>query len=283
MSDLPEQEILGGFESWLIDKDYAPTTIRQSMTDARQIFRQCLDPEEEPPPARLWAVARRLGRFLSSVGVDPAETLGPRFAKLCTEQTLQQHDRERMNRKREARSFDAEAWRALYQVISADESFEARVIETMMLTGLRVGDVFRWEKAALRRGIKQGSFAFIQKGRRQRTFEVLGPLGAALQRLLAAWPAGSTVQQALGGKYHTAYKRIDRKLKELAGALPGRAHTHRLRRTVAIRALEHTRNVAQVAKLLGHKNVQTTMGYLDEENPAQIAGLQAQLHEEFLK
>lgn len=278
-------QIIEGYRAWLLDNDYAPSTVHQGAIDARRVLAVCLDETDEELPARLWVEARRMRRFFDDVGADPS-SLGPRFERLCTPAMARKGQRQRSSRKREAKSLDPEAWRQLYADVRAEPSFEARVLEMMMVTGLRVGDVFRIGKNACTRALGEaGTLKLVQKGRRERQLDVRsGPLRDSLERLRESWPQGpQTVQDVLGNTYHAAYHRVNRTLKRLAGPLPGRAHTHRLRRTVAMRALSHTKNPVEVAKLLGHRSVKTTLGYLDEETPERVAEIQSQLHEEFLK
>ena len=77
-----------------------------------------------------------------------------------------------------------------------------------------------------------------------------------------------------------AYKAVSRQLSTLAGmaGVSGRVHLHRLRRTVAVRALRATKDVGAVQQLLGHSHPATTHKYLDEAREDDVAELQRQLN-----
>lgn len=279
------ETILAGFEAWLREQDYADSSIQTSLTDGRQLLR-CLDAGEDPP-RRLWAVARRLEKFFEAVGEDASATLGPAFAHLLERATVTAAERDRRTRKRDARSVPDEDWRTLYQAICDDDTLEAAVLGVQMVTGLRIGDVFRFKRSAVSQALRDGLFRFTQKGRKQRTYHVRGPLKPALERLLEHWPKGAAnVLEALAssGVYSTAYNRVDRHFKKIAaGALPGRAHTHRLRRTFAMQTWRTTKDLRVVQQILGHKSMRTTERYLDEEQqPDEIAELHVEVHDRFL-
>lgn len=277
--------LIRGFDEWLHEADYADSTIRQSLIDARRVIRLCVD--DEPIHVRYWAVGRRLGRCIeerfSSTG---DELLGPRWAELVSKASARTAERANRTRIREARSVDDVSWRKLYKLVVAEPLIEARVLEVMMITGLRVGDVFRMRRTKVRQALNEGVLIFVQKGGKERTYHLHeGPLRPALERLVGAWPASAATvlfAAAPSGKYGTAYNRVNRLYKKLADSLPGRAHTHRLRRTVAIHALRTTKDLKAVQQLLGHRSMMTTQKYVDEERPAEVAELQQEIHNKFL-
>jgi site-specific recombinase XerD len=77
-----------------------------------------------------------------------------------------------------------------------------------------------------------------------------------------------------------AYKQIDTRLKQVAreAGLTERVHLHRLRRTVAVRALAQTNDIAAVQQMLGHRSIQTTARYVDEARPEALAGIQQSIN-----
>ncbi len=199
--------------------------------------------------------------------------------------------RGRKKRKKTARSFGDGEWQLLCTAIEQNDTPEARVLEVMIGTGLRIGDVLRLTKRRLRNAERSGRLYIEQKGGEDRLV-LLSGAPKAWQHLSAAWagdgaktvaslvsPEGNGSARAGGA----AYRRVTRRLKQLAAAvgIDGRVNSHRLRRTVGVQALRVTEDVPAVAQLLGHRSMNTTMGYLDEARPDRVAELQQQLKEKF--
>lgn len=289
MNDEATEAFLDGFVRWMEAERYAASTVAQSRRDAARIIGDCL--RKEQPPARLHSTALRFVRFLDALE-EPglAKALGAPLRWLCSDEAATQHRRERgRGRKLDARSVDDDNWVTLYHAVRARDTIAARVLEVQMVAGLRVGDVLRIERAAIADGLTRHVLTFPQKGGRDRTYHLGdGPLREAFRRLfdrLARCKGDArTVQDHLGTNYAAAYKRVQRELDRVARAieLPGRSNTHRLRRTVAVQALRTTRDLHAVAQLLGHRSIQSTMRYVDEERPDDVADLADQLHSRFL-
>ncbi len=273
---------LDDFGDWLDRRGYATSTARQSMIDAKTLLRCC--EEQRPIARRLGKVAKRLAEWRPAL----REELGEHF-------TFAVEGRRAIGsaegRKNPAHSFDDESWRALYARVAADPAPEARVLEIMMVTGLRIGDVFRLTLGELHTGVETGFMPFVQKGGRHEEQRLVGTLLVVHRRLHDAWRASGadareTVQEWVvgypGATYKAAYQRVDRHFKTIAAGLPGRAHSHRLRRTVAMQTLREVGDITVAQKILRHKNVATTQGYLDEARPDEIAEIQQKLHERFL-
>lgn len=272
------------FRAWMVTMGYADSTITQSYTDAGTIARCCA--EDEPIHPRLWTVARRLVKWQPALATE----LGEPFEVLLATRTAGRLGQS-TDRVREARSMEDDNWRQLYIAVLGDPSPEARVLEVMMVSGVRVGDVLRLTRRHLYDGIRDGTVRFRQKGGSWREQRLSNPLVTeAYENLANTWRGApsdlETVQQWLVGdfeaKYPAAYLRVTRKLKKLYTG-PGRAHTHRLRRTVAMQAFRTTQDVLAVQQLLGHKSAATTQTYLDEARPDEVADLQDQMHNRFLK
>lgn len=296
MSESATRALLDGFERWLLHEGYAASTAAQTRIDAARIIEDCLS--KRRPPARLRFVGLRLQRFLAALELEGGLLLGPsdlgeHFVWLCGPEAKDAHQQEhRRGRKLVARSIDDQNWLALYRAIHARPGLPARVIEAQMVSGLRVGDVLRIETKALRDAIKHNVLLLQTKGGRVRELHLQGPMRAAFERLWAALEEQKDVDditEALAGEarakgYRTAYKQVQRELHHAADALelPGRAHTHRLRRTVAMQALRTTRDIRLVQQLLGHLSPASTMRYVDEERPGEVADIAGALHERFL-
>lgn len=194
-------------------------------------------------------------------------------------------------RKKPAISFSPTDWAKLRSALEKDPAPESSVLLVMIATGVRIGDVLRIELASLRSAVKNPDEAvleIIQKGGSRRMLPIAGA-PAQWTRLAETCAKGSgatTVAEAIcptstwgakgGGG---AYQRVNRHLRDVATrlGLQGRPHLHRVRRTVATRALNLTRDIHLVSGLLGHAHVATTETYLDEVRGEEIAELQRKL------
>lgn len=191
-------------------------------------------------------------------------------------------------RKKPAISFSGGDFSTLRGVLAQDRTLEGAVLLVMVATSIRVGDVLRLELAQLRAALRadEGVVVIVVKGGRKRVLPVDGAR-EAWERLAEACGRGSeTVADAVcptstwgargGGG---AYQRVNRHLRDLCRAhgLSGRAHLHRVRRTVATNALKATKDIHLVSELLGHAHVATTEIYLDEVRSGEVAELQRKL------
>jgi integrase len=203
-------------------------------------------------------------------------------------------------RKKPAVSFSAQDWQRLRGALEQDESVEGAVLLVMVSTGIRIGDVLRVERAALKSALfgSSGLLEVVQKGGSRRMMPVAGAEDAWLRlrevcdrsakqsgvspseiRTVAEAVCPASRWGATGGG--GAYQRVNRHLRALAEQLQlqGRPHLHRMRRTVATNALALTKDVHLVSHLLGHKSVRTTERYVDEVREVEVAELQRRLRE----
>jgi integrase len=193
-------------------------------------------------------------------------------------------------RKREALSIEPKDWKALRNAVEADPSAQARVIEVMMATGLRVGDVLRIPPTRLRAAFQRedGLIRLELKGGKLWTTSVQGA-PESWQRLAKVCGSAPTVAGAVNTKgdpdpearapgYEAVRWRFA-KLAELAG-VEGRIYLHRLRRTVAVRALKKGISQEVVGKLLGHADTRTTAIYQDESMADLAAQTQRKIRED---
>jgi site-specific recombinase XerD len=156
-----------------------------------------------------------------------------------------------------------------------------------------VGDVLRLTRHKLAVGLPDRVITIEQKGGDERLIYIEGAEApwlhlhdafegqpaeiANVARLVAPGGDGSPLSAG------AAYRKVERTLKRLANALrlEGPHRTHRLRRTVAVQALRVTEDVTVVQQLMGHKNYQTTLGYVNEARPEREVALRRQLAERF--
>jgi len=275
-------------ERWMREtREYRSSTIRAGLSDVRRLLR--LVARGQPLPATLRLAASRLAQYADDRGLALDHELQSAVDALTNEPPLRRGRRTR--RKKPAQSLGDEEWRRLWAHVLADSAVQARVLEVMMATGLRIADVLRITRRALTHAMDSGTLLVEQKGGEERYVRIDGAPDA-WGHLLQAWQGkpGATVALLVSpdGDGSTragdsAYKRVARRLRRLAksAGISSRVHTHRLRRTVGVQALRMTEDVPAVQQLLGHRSFHTTMGYLDEARPDAVAALQRKLRDRY--
>jgi len=275
-------------ERWMREtREYRSSTIRAGLSDVRRLLR--LVARGQPLPATLRLAASRLAQYADDRGLALDHELQSAVDALTNEPPLRRGRRTR--RKKPAQSLGDEEWRRLWAHVLADSAVQARVLEVMMATGLRIADVLRITRRALTHAMDSGTLLVEQKGGEERYVRIDGAPDA-WGHLLQAWQGkpGATVALLVSpdGDGSTragdsAYKRVARRLRRLAksAGISSRVHTHRLRRTVGVQALRMTEDVPAVQQLLGHRSFHTTMGYLDEARPDAVADLQRKLRDRY--
>jgi len=198
-----------------------------------------------------------------------------------TDRKLRAHER-----KKPAISFTPDDWGKLRAELQLRPEPEACVLLVIAATGLRIADVLAIEIAPLRSAVERdGVLDIVQKGGRKRQIPVAGAKTVwvgLLQRVtdgatVAAWicPASNWGSKGGGG----AYQRCNRYLRALCAELDidGTPHLHRMRRTVATRALAHTHDIHLVSQLMGHRKISSTQAYTDELRAGEVSDLHAEL------
>lgn len=284
-------DIIEDFEQWMVHAGYRESTIHRSVQDITQLYTWTEDGREVP--RRLKKSVQRLLTFFEKRGIEPepeiAESIALALAPPPPMTPLERRRARQKRKRRQQRSYSDADWRALWAAIRNDQTPEARVLEVMAATGLRVGDVLRLTRHRLREGLRQGVITIEQKGGDDRLMYVEGAT-APWTRLYDAFEGrpGEIANVALlvspegdGSPLSAdaAYRAVMRRLNKLADALgiEGPHRTHRFRRTVAVQALRLTEDVTAVQQLMGHKSVQTTFGYVSEARPEREAALRKQL------
>lgn len=274
------------FDEWMQRENYAPATRRATRCRIASMQLTPLPRVAErlrTSPHDLDA-ARRYWRYLET-GARPLDD----FDRVVGELLLAPRPRRKLHHPRvhEAQSFEARDWSELVDALRADRAPEAAVVLVIVATGLRIGDILRLRKESLGKALAGNStdVVTIQKGGRTRRLPVEGAR-AEWQHLYDRWSDGATVAEWIcpTSKYGPetpggAYQRVRRHLQATAKSLKlsGRAHLHRLRRTVAVRALEATKDVHLVQQLLGHADIKATQVYTDELRSREVAALQQRL------
>jgi integrase len=271
------------FRAWLVGAGYRPQSAAKYASDAAcYLFQE--KPGEDVSKSRYAALKRARGMLewycddgqaklvLPEMAPEPSAE-NPRTAKLLSRRAAQKHRKE-VN----LRSVDDDEWSKLWACVLDDDSVSARVVEVMMATGLRIGDVLRISVIALGNALlrKDGALDLEVKGGKiiPTTVDAARESWTKLHKACGrSWTVASAV--APGGKNETyadaggggAYQAVSRTLKACAedAGVTGRVHPHRLRRTVGVQT---ARDVGRYAaqQLLGHTKGSTTDTYLDETN-----------------
>lgn len=266
--------LIDDFKAWLESEGYRPGTVRKTAVDLSSYLR---NPSLAQKPSSLQRARDYFRAWLlweeyrESAGVGPIEGVTPPPAPQKPRRRIQ-----RQKRKLAAQSIEEEEWVRLKAAAEADGSMAAHVILVIMGTGLRIGDVLRVPFDTLSHAIEQDAAGKTATLRLtvKRGKEVLYPLVPAWRGLWSAWTAGGNVAAAACASrnpnpeaHGPANKAVSRKLKELGNTagVVGRLHLHRLRRSVATILLKRGARLEEVQKVLGHSNVQTTQGYVDEQ------------------
>lgn len=280
-----------GFATWLEERGYRRSTARKEVTDLRTHLQ---NPDVPRRPGQTYARAMDYSRawddyqeYASAVGRPRLRGSRPPEAQKAPAGRRRRH---KAPRAREAVSIDAKDWKVLRKAVKADLAPSARVLEVMMATGLRVGDVLRVPPTRIRAAFTRddGLIRLELKGGKLWTTSVQGAPEAwgALAKVCGSAPTVAGAVNAKGDPSPEprgpAYEAVRWRLQKLAAqvGLEGRVYLHRLRRTVAVRALRKGRTQEEVAKLLGHADARTTSIYTDESMADLAAKMQRELDEE---
>jgi len=268
---------------WMAARAYAARTITGTMVDVgtalryldegrtgehlRATVRRVIAAAEDLDDADLRALAGKL-----SSAVPPAR-MASRFG-----------GRAPVKKAREARSFADADWERLLARLGGTPP--ELVLRLMAATGLRVGDALRLDRATLLAAQTSGEVLLRLKG----GVEVRQRLDGAPEEWAALWrafrtsgapdvsrwvsPRGKSTGGASG-----AYQAVRRTLQRVCAdaGITEDAWTHRIRRTVGVRAYRVTEDMLAVRDLLGHRRAITTETYLSEARPDRIADLQQKI------
>lgn len=279
------------FARWLIEEGYASTTQRTTLAELDATLRRV--ERGEPIPSRLGPIMRRVERYLEARGLGLDAGLARSLRGLeAAAKGSRVGGRKRKKRKNLAHGLSDAEWSALWTVVREDTADTARVLEAMMVSGLRVGDVLGIDREALRRGVEHNVLRLRVKGGAERQiftdpapvtwkglYELFKGLGSDEATNVASAICGDADATAAGCAYYAVRRRLVT-LGKRAG-IEGRVHTHRLRRTVAVQALRHTGDLVAVQQLLGHSSIASTSRYVDEAQPERVAQLQREIGKRF--
>ena len=288
-----------GVVRWMAARRYRARTVRETVSSLVRLARLRESGWSRPPAGAggwLATLLRRLEGAAAEVG-DPTlielvaygrALLPPRDAHA----RLRGVAARRPTRYRDARAFDDDAWRALCHALEERDDPASRVLRVLAATGLRVGDVLRIDREAARKALREGTILLeLKGGRRWRVSldgapdewrALLEPFARSRAPDVAHYVApGQRVDHAQVGACG-AYQRVRRTLQKLCAELRINEDvwTHRIRRTVGVRAYQRTTDVLAVRDLLGHASPKTTLVYLDEARQERAVELQRTLRAE---
>ena len=261
-------------------RHYRESTVRTTARELKRV-RDAMDAYAPIPPycertarrALTWLQACpdqdvKLRQYLESQGVRPITVVLTEKIPL---------------RKREARSFEDKDWDRFRDALYLSDDPRDRVIEILCLTGLRIGDLLRTPTARIARGLELNEIPIERKGGAY----VYIPVGVAepWERLLEQLTARQCVNvasllssnpSALAGD--ASYQAVNRRLQYWRQTLgfKARVHTHKMRRTFAVRMYATTKDLLAVQQALNNGPA-ATMKYLDESRSATLAEHQRNL------
>lgn len=280
---------LEDFERWLLEEGYARTSVTKVKADVSVMAAHGAHPPNTQQLEQRLQSLRHSWRCYEDYCVEmnqdnvlPEPPPPPRSAR----------GRKRKTRKRLrlAESIPDNEWRALLAQVEADSSVEGRVLDVICSTALRIGDVLRVRRDDIDRGLKRddGITRIEVKGAKELVISVRGGAELEWRRLRAKLRPGQMVCAAVSPGASdpedwtgagAAYRRVSRRLKALgeAAGVSERLHPHRIRRTVAVRALQAGVPKDLVQRLLGHESGRTTDLYLDESMAGHVAQIVGKL------
>ena len=283
------QRLLDDLHEYLVHHEYADSTTTAYVSVAKRVLTY-LDTEGSAPTATSKGRAgiRALLKATSPADLGEFHTPLLGYLEIDKDRTpLQRRKARERTRRREARSYSEENWRALWSALQDERTPEAAVLLVLMATGLRIASVLAITRDQLREALETGELRLVTKGDRERMLMIVGvtPWALLYKRFVDAGTLGNPDNVALlvspGGDGSpeagdAAYRRVYRYLKTIHKVLKlhGNAHPHRLRRSMAVHALRETEDVVAVQQLLGHASIHSTMRYLDEARPGKVSEIQ---------
>lgn len=274
------------FSEWLEQHHFAETTRRKALGHVRAVERAI---SREVPVPDDKNVRLTLRRYLSYAAQEGLVDHVVRAAEIEGLEPLTRLPKEPApRRKREVRAFNQGEMQALMLEVAGSDDPRDQVLWALGLTGLRVGDVLRTPRENINAALRTGTLELVRKGGNRTPIAMAIPapwelIQKGMRRQLAPNVAAYVTDGANDNPEAdgAAYKRIDRRLKSLAKRLHFEnakyVRTHQLRRTFAVNALGHTDNVKAVQDALGHRSLNSTLGYVDEANVKKTGQLQRKL------
>lgn len=270
------------FEAWLQTQPYRPNTSKKTLTDVRY-SRGLWEHTGRVSPAGRDSL-RRYALFLHAHPPGRPDAF-ERYVATSIKPTRLMTEPHR--RKLAAQSFANPEWSALVTALEQDPAPEATVLLVMTATGHRIADILRISRRDIDAAKRTGLLAIEIKGGHKLKLAIDGApdvwdrlsrqFRAKSDENIALWVSRGASSDPEAGS--AGYKRCARYLKKICAQLGihTRVHLHRVRRTVAVKALDLTGDLRAVQDLLGHHALSSTLKYVDEFRYGSVAELQRQL------
>ncbi len=272
------------FEAWLREQGYRDSTIDKTVGE---VFAAHATLTTNGGTLRVGANRCSLQRLQKFLRDEPSWCAASNFANAVVDTNLAPVKRAGAGvRKKPTRSFHDDNWKQLVTAFNAGTTPEDFALSIMVGTSHRIGDVLRIERkdlgAALRSGLLQlerkgGGFVDVRIDGMRDVWERLYKHWPEQHAMFAHWVCPNSTHDAkpTGGAYQACRRHILRVANDLG--IDGRIHTHRIRRTVLVRALKHTGDMNLVQQLGGHASITSTQEYVDEQRADEVAKLQQAL------
>lgn len=271
------------FAQWLESQPYRPNTSKKTLTDVRYAQEQWEHRGQITDSSR--ESVRRYALYLQLHPPARPDAF-THWVLTAIKPTIPMVERHK--RKQTAMSFSNAEWRKLVSALEQDrQTPEAIVLLVMTVTGHRIADILRIRRRDVDEAKRTRILTLEVKGGHPIKLAIDGApdVWALLSRKfharadenIAYWVSSGVNADPEAGA--AAYKRCARFLKKLCKKLniQSRVHLHRLRRTVAINALNMTGDLHAVQNLLGHHSLSSTLQYVDEFRTDSVADLQRKL------
>jgi integrase len=263
-----DDRTLAHFAKWL-SRFYADSSVRKIRTDVATMANSGVEPPESKRlgPRKQdfrWAWSR-FDQWCIETGRDNELPEPPAAIKVPGRAP---------KRLKPALSIPEGPWKQLRQRVRADDSVPGCVLDVLVCTGLRIGDVLRVDEPTIRTAFtrEDGAAVLELKGSKPVIVSVRGA-PKAWERLLGVLERDQRVCDAVspGSSWSgtsAAYQRVRRALKAHATAVgldERLVHLHRLRRTIGVTLIRAGASLEEVQRVLGHNRRMTTETYLDEQ------------------
>lgn len=260
------------FTAWLAERGYMPTSIGKLLRDLQTMATH----GSEPPESADRSARLRDYRWAYGLWAEFCEETRRTNKLVEPPEPAKKTRRSGPRRQKPALSIPQFEWDRLEALVRKDASPAARVIEIMMETGLRVGDVLRAPLHAIDEALERGDVLKLEvKGGQEKVFPLeparrsWADLRARLAELEPSQRVCEGVSKGSGWDASSAaYQAVRRKMQALglAAGIRTRIHVHRLRRSVGMQLLRAGVPLEHVQRVLGQRDKKTTESYLDEDS-----------------
>ncbi len=279
-----DNDLLARFEEYLMKLGLSPATVVNYLADMRGVARRCVESGQgcsllnlTASDVRAYCQHLRVERGLSPATVNRHLQAIRKFCDFARQAHLMEGNPAADVRPIQAcptsrRALDAdEIARLLEAAQDGRPSLVKRdyaIIQLLLQTGIKVGELTDLQLADIELTDSRGTLTVTRNGgNSHRCIPLNAPACQALQEYLRVRPPSLGIKQLfLSQEGNSISVRTVQRLINVytsAADLAG-VSAHTLRYTFATSKLEETGDVATVANLLGHRNVETTLRYISK-------------------